>query len=258
MNYTRLSTRLLGFALALSCILAAGSTQLLAGTITAGEVPTVTIKIEGAPNPPSFSFTPPVDAYDRATDADGGYELEAPREFDVLDNRAQLRIEELQFDPDPFVLNNILVTNTTTTTQIFSAFVGLPTTFGAPNLISGSVRTSVIDGGNDGATVATFGGQALYQAQIDLVTVATLQNDPFSVTAPAGGSNTASEAFGPTASGIPVTSSIGIQLRFSLTPGDTAAILSRFDVVIPEPTSVALIGIGLALAPGMARRLSRR
>jgi hypothetical protein len=52
-----------------------------------------------------------------------------------------------------------------------------------------------------------------------------------------------------------VTSNIGIQLRFSLTPGDTAAILSRFDVTeIPEPASAALVGIGLALVAGGSRR----
>ena len=69
---------------------------------------------------------------------------------------AHLTIEPLQWDPDPFVLNNILVTNNTDTTQIFSAFVGLPTTFSAPNFISGNVSISVTDGGRgDGATVAT-------------------------------------------------------------------------------------------------------
>ena len=117
------------------------------------------------------------------------------------------------------------------------------------------MRTNVIDGGNDGATVATQSPTALYQAQIDGTTVATLQNHPFSVVAPAAGSNTASASFGPTVSAVPVTSNIGIQLRFTLTPGDTAAILSRFDVTaIPEPASAALIGIGLALVAGAIRR----
>jgi hypothetical protein len=43
-----------------------------------------------------------------------------------------------------------------------------------------------------------------------------------------------------------VTSSIGIQLRFMLSPGDTAAILSRFDVVpVPEPSTLLLSALGL-------------
>jgi hypothetical protein len=258
MNAIRRSIRLLCAMLVLSSVLATQSAQLLAGPINGTQLPTVTVRIGDSPNAPSWSYTAPPNDYRPATDENGGYELATPREFDILDNRAHVRIEELQFDPDPFVLNNILVTNTTTSTQIFSAFVGLPTTFGAPNLISGNVRTSVIDGGLDGATVATVAGQALYQAQIDFATVATLQNDPFSVSAPVGGSNTASATFGPNPNAIPVASNIGIQLRFTLTPGDTASILSRFDVVaIPEPMSAALIGIGLTLVSSIAGRIRR-
>jgi len=245
-------------AIAVSYTFAAGSAQLFAGPIFAGQVPTVSIKIDDSPTAPSWTYSPSANEYRVATDADGGYELTGPREFDILTNRAHVRIEELQFDPDPFVLNNILVTNTTTATQIFSAFVGLPTTFSAPNFISGNVRTSVIDGGMDGATIATAAPTPLYQAQIDGVTVATLQDNPFSVIAAAGGSNTASASFGPSLNAIPVTSNIGIQLRFSLTPGDTASILSRFDVVaVPEPASVVLVAIALAVALCIAAR-SRR
>jgi hypothetical protein len=231
--------------------------QIYAGTLVAGQTPTITVKIEDSPTAPSWTHTPSVEAYRPATDEDGGYELfSGQREFVILGQRAVVNILELQFDPDPFVLNNILVTNTTNATQIFSAFVGLPTTFGGPNLISGNVRTSVIDGGQDGATVATVPGQPLYQAQIDNVTVHTLQNDPFAVTAPVGGSNTAAATFGPIGNNVPVNTNIGIQLRFTLTPGDTASILSRFDVV-PEPTSAAMVGIGLAVFASVARRARR-
>jgi hypothetical protein len=252
MNFIRRSFRFFCASIALSYVVLAG-TQSSAGPIVGNQVPTLTIQIENVPG--SWTYSPPANDYSAAPGDNGHVLNSGTREFDVLDNRARVKIEGLQFDPDPFVLNNILVTNTTTTTQTFSAFVGLPTTFEGPNLISGNVRTNAIDGGNDGATVATNPPQALYQAQIDGVTVQTLQNHPHSVIAPIGGSNTSAESFVPTVNPLPVTSNIGIQLRFSLSSGDTAAILARFDVTkIPEPASVALIGIAMALVAAGTRR----
>jgi hypothetical protein len=249
MNSTRRSIRIFCAALALSSVLFAGS-QSFAGPIVGNQVPTLRLQIDNVPN--TWNYSPAVSDYRPATDADGGYELTTPKEFPVLENRARVRIEELQFYADPFVLNNILVTNTTTSTQVFTATVALPTTFPAPNFVSGSVVTSVIDGGGTaGATVATTAGQALYQARIDGSNVQTLQNDPFSVSSP----GSASASFGPAVNNTAVTSDISIQLRFSLTAGDTAAILSRFDVTaIPEPASAALIGIGVALVAAIRRR----
>lgn len=41
-------------------------------------------------------------------------------------------------------------------------------------------------------------------------------------------------------------SSIGITLRFTLTPGDQASITSVFNIVaVPEPVTGALVGFGL-------------
>ena len=257
MNLSRRSLGSFCAALAVSFAITGGASQAFAGPIT---FPSIEISIEG--NSAKFTYSPSDSDYRRATNADGGYELNEQKHFDILGNLAHLTIEQLQWDPDPFVLNNILVTNTTDSTLIFSAFVGLPTTFPAPNFISGNVSTSVIDGGRaGGATVATVGGQALYAAQIDGATVATLLNDPFSVIAPDFGSNTASAAFGPFLNGVPVTSHIGIQLRFSLTPGDSASFLSRFDVVESVPdasSSAALVVIALPFVVAMTARSRRR
>ncbi len=164
-------------------------------------------------------------------------------------------VSQLEFDPDPFVLNNILITNTTNATQIYTVTVTLPTTFPGPNIISGNVRSDVIDGGGDpGATLASVTGFPVYSAQIDFATVATLQNDPFSVVAPPAGSASSPASFGPSINAVPVTSNIGIMLRFSLTAGDTASILSRFDVVaIPEPASFTLLLVAALVAVGFGR-----
>ena len=223
-------------------LLSVFAARVNAGLLDPNHLPTFTMTAEGSPNP--WTWTPPVSAFELHPE---GYQLRNVYQANgVCDDRADIKVDLLRFNPDPFVLNNVLVTNTTTSTQIFSAFVGLPTTFAAPNLISGTINTSIIEGGTDSATIATVSPTAIYQAQIDFVTVATLQNHPFSLTTTSATSSLAS--FGPIVSAVPVTSNIGIQLRFSLSPGDTASILSRFDVVaVPEPASAAFVGTMLVL-----------
>ena len=164
--------------------------RLSAGTLNPSQIPTIMMEVQGSPT--QWDYTPPSGAYVPATNSDGGYELSyEPYYYGVCDNTTDIEIQQLQFNTDPFVLNNLLVTNTTASTQIYSVTVGLPTSFGAPNLISGTITTSVIDGGIDGATVSTVSGQPIYKAQIDFVTVATLQNDPFSVSTPGSGAASA-------------------------------------------------------------------
>jgi hypothetical protein len=220
--------------------------------------PTISISVDGYTGP-NWEYTPAAESLERLPGQGQGHKLAMSRTFQsILGDRANVEVKQLEFDPDPFVLNNILVTNTTAVTQIFSAFVGLPTTFPGPNIISGTVRTDVIDGGGaPGATVATVPSTPIYAAQIDGVNVATLQNHSFSVVAPPANTASAPASFGPTVNAVPVTSNIGIQLRFSLSAGDTASLLSRFDVVaIPEPTTLAL-GVAVllgAVAAGSARR----
>ena len=64
---------------------------------------------------------------------------------------------------------------------------------------------------------------------IDGSVVHKLQADPFSVIAPAGSVNNTLATFGSTYSAVPVNASMGIRLDFTLTPGDSAAFLSRFE-----------------------------
>jgi hypothetical protein len=227
-----------------------------AGTISTDAIPTLTISVEGF-NGPAWQYSPASDVLSDLPE--GGRKLGIPTaQAHIQGNRAAVVVQQLEFDPDPFVLNNILVTNTTATTQIFSAFVGLPTTFAGPNLISGNVRTDVIDGGGAaGATLSSVSPTPIYAAQIDFTTVATLQNDPFSIVAPARGSASSAATFGPTVNASAVTSNIGIQLRFALSAGDTASILSRFDVeAVPEPSTLVLSALGLlgTTAVGWRRR----
>jgi hypothetical protein len=240
---------------AFSCgLLLIAAAHVNAGVIDSSHLPMFTMQAEGAPD--AWTWTPPVSAFTPAPN--GGYQLRNTyQQTGVCDGRADVKVDTLQFDPDPFVLNNILVTNTTTSTQIFSVTVGLPTSFGAPNNISGTMTTSVIDGNASGnATIASVPGQPVYKGQIDFATVATMQNDPFALAT--AGSTASSASFGPTLNAVPVTSNIGIQLTFSLTAGDSASILSRFDVnPVPEPSSAACIATMFVLTGTVSRRHRR-
>jgi hypothetical protein len=247
MIYSRTSFKLLCAVAALASLVLSNA-NILAGTINSDNLPSLSVSLEGS----KWTYQNSTKVYAPA-DQSGGYDYSGDFNQAILASRARVKILDLDFNPDPFVLNNILVTNTTASTQIFSVTVGLPTTFAGPNLISGNITTSVIDGGNDGATISSVVGQPIYKAQIDFNTVATLQNHPFSVVTP--GSSSASASFGPTLSAVPVLNNIGIVLTFQLTAGDTAAILSRFDVVVPEPTSLVLASlIGIAIYASRAGR----
>ena len=154
-----------------------------------------------------------------------------------------LTVQQLRFDPDPLISNNTLVQNNTLVNQIYTLSVALPTSFGAPNGIRGSIATSLIAVG--GGTVSSVAPFSIYSAQIDGVTVRTLQNNPFTLTTP-NAAVSAVASYGLEANIVPVNTSIGILLRFQLTPGDSVTILSDFEVapVIPEPSTLALLLLG--------------
>jgi hypothetical protein len=248
-----------------SCALAALSIGLFAtaakaGVIDASKVPVIVVS--AGENSGGHLFVPDPSNFS-ASGTDGDYSLTSSMNLGGISS-ASVSVQQLEFNNDPFVLNNFLVTNNLAVPQVFSVFVGLPAGLAAPNTISGNVRTSVIDGGTDGATITSVAGSAIYQAQVDFAAVQTLQNDPFSVVAVPGGSNTASATFGPTLSNVPVNATIGVQLRFMLSGGDTASILSRFDVIpggpnggLPEPTTLTLGGIVMVLGVGLRGRRGR-
>jgi hypothetical protein len=183
--------------------------------------------------------------------ADGRtWELISPVEY--LGLFAKITVQEIHFDDDPIIYNNYLIQNTTGINQTYSVTISMPTTFAAPNLFRGSVHTSII---GTAATISTVAPFPIYAAQIDGVTVRTLQSNPFSLSTPqdAGG---ASASFGFDPNNVPVNSSMGITLTFQLTPGATAAIISDFEIkAIPEPSTLTLLLLSGGL---LIWRLSRR
>ncbi len=89
-------------------------------------------------------------------------------------------------------------------------------------------------------------GTSVYKAYIDGVLVDTLL-DTLSLS-PSATVADGSEEFGWQAYGAGVNSDIQIKIELTLSAGDSATVLSRFEV-IPEPASLAMIGLvsGLGL-----------
>jgi len=185
----------------------------------------------------TMTNTPSAAAYHLGSDG-RTWELTSPWTYYLPGSAGQVTFQDLRFDTDPLVYNNILVQNLTAVPQVYSIGVFLPTTFGAPNQIRGSIDTSLI--GTD-AQVSALASNSIYKAQIDFVPVKTLQDFPFTLSTPQPAVSSSAQ-FGFDPSGIPVVSTMGIQLTFSLSPGDTVSILSDFEIEgIPEPGVLSLL-----------------
>jgi hypothetical protein len=166
----------------------------------------------------------------------------------------------MHFDNEPVISGTTVMTNmSTSASQQFTLIFTLPVApIGPSTLMGGSVQGGMTD--NTGgppptappyATVSAPTGSALYTARIDGSGVQTLYPDPasFSVGMPFQSGNIPNTAFGtpiPNMPGPAVTTNIGIMLDFILTPGDSASFTSNFVVVVPEPATAALFGMGLA------------
>ena len=163
---------------------------------------------------------------------------------------------DLNVGTDPFVSGNIVITNTGFFTTVYSLTITLPTTTNVSTLIGGSVAGGLTTDTAGGAL--TDAGGPVWSALIDNNVVATMLNNPFSVSLPgAGSAGIGPESFGAPIPSLPapaVASSIGIRLTFSLTPGDQASFTSVFVVKpIPAPAGLALLGVA-GLLGGRRRR----
>jgi hypothetical protein len=161
---------------------------------------------------------------------------------------------DAELKDDPFVTNNISFLNPTGVTQTYTITVTLPiTSFDYNATIASSVGVTVTNSqSTGGATVSSVVGQGIYSGQVNGVTILTLMPHLTTVSCATGGcSQTASDntALPQLPAGPGTATSIGIQLKFTLTPGDLVAVTSRFEIIeaeVPEPSTAALLGIGLA------------
>lgn len=171
----------------------------------------------------------------------------------------------MSLDTDPVIQNIIAVSNNTLVTQTYVLSVLLPVVPVLPSsVIGGSVQGGITSDASAG-TLSSNGvtGNAIYTALIDGVSVGTLLPDPSSISSGAFLSTNFLEppntlSFGnpiPSAPGPAALASIGINLEFTLTPGDSASFTSIFVVeAVPEPGTAILMGVGLATLGYRSRR----
>ena len=167
----------------------------------------------------------------------------------------------LDLDTDPFVTGTMTVTNATALTQQITLLFNLPVP-GIPGstLHNGSIEGRLLDSLGDGALLTTVPGSAFYTALIDNLNTQALYVDPqvWSVAAAAFPPFTtiAGQSFGPLVG--PAVSnvggSIGIRIDFILSPFDRVAFTSVHNVVVPEPSTGALLAVGFALLAMRRRR----
>ena len=157
---------------------------------------------------------------------------------------------DITVDPDPFVsgvfgiLNPTAMTQTYTFTVILLVSPSLP----GPTVHGGSTIVTLLDANGDGSALLTTaaGGEPIYMGMIDGVGILPLLPPDVSSLSvnTAGGIAVASKVIMPPSlpSGA-VLSSIAIEHKFTLSPGDQATLNSRFEV-IPEPATVVLLSLG--------------
>jgi hypothetical protein len=151
-------------------------------------------------------------------------------------------------DADPFVTNNLTVTNISGVVQTFDVIVTSPVVpTGPQTLMTGSLTVGITNTASGGVTL-TDAAAPVYQAYIDGVVQQTLLNPAYSLScAPPFCSNSQFPSPGfVNVLGPGAATNIAIRIRFTLTPGDSAAITSVFNIdAVPEPVTAAMLGLGL-------------
>lgn len=154
----------------------------------------------------------------------------------------------MELDTDPFISNAFTLTNNTGSTQTFIVNVSLVINpaVPAPSQLFGSISGAIVDkDGIGGALVSALPGEGLYNPLLDgaVYGPGQLLLDPYSQTAPVGGTNVIGPANFSDNNGPAVLVDIGIRNRFELSPGDSVSLVSTLNVV-PEPASLVLLALG--------------
>ena len=169
---------------------------------------------------------------------------------------------------DPFVQNNVNVTNTSAYTQVFIVSVVMPIpAFSYDKVIYSSVGVSATDNDANNALLVNVAGANFYQGRVDTVTKLTLDPPGLPIDTadcspfPSTPGCTATQSAGVASLGVTpgVAHEIQIILRFALSSGDSVGVTSRFEIAssgapAPEPGTASLLAIGLVLLAASRRR----
>ena len=189
---------------------------------------------------------PVTQTYDPSTHT-WGYVLTAP----VVGDDWTINSWVSAYDTDPFVTNNISLTNNSGVAQTFIISAALPiAAFNYDKAVFSSVGVTATDSNGNGSLSVT--SLALFEGFINTPAAQLSLLDPVSLTqancSPFPNTNgcSATTSDGIVFQALPagVANLIGIKLQFTLSPGDSVGITSRFEIV-PEPTTLLLVGAGL-------------
>jgi len=161
------------------------------------------------------------------------------------------------FNPDPSITSTFTLTNLSSIAQNFLMTITLPiSTISNPVITGYAGPGQVTDSSDDGAILATVGANPIYAARISNIIpdVHAVLDAPQNFSAPPHGTvPIGATSFGPDILGQPADTSIQIRWEFNLTGGDSFAMTGKFAVepatierTVPEPATIALLGIGLA------------
>ncbi|REK10294.1 MAG: PEP-CTERM sorting domain-containing protein [Planctomycetota bacterium] len=164
-------------------------------------------------------------------------------------------LDNLSGNADPFANLAFSILNVAAVPIEYTVSVLVPIAppLAGATLHGGSTGGSVTDADGSGtgglSTITSVAGVPFYQGQIDGTTVLSIYPDPTSFPITFSGQTVTIPALnpglpGPTLPSGPALASIGIVHRFLLSPGDSVATTSFFQVV-PEPSSIALASISL-------------
>lgn len=152
-----------------------------------------------------------------------------------------ITLQGLEFNPDPLVTGTVQIENTTGTEQTYVYHFTQPAVLNtASSIVRGDIAITLLNrGALDGASFKD-NNTAVYKAYVDGDLVETLLDPTYDLSGPLGNADDA--AFGWQAYGSSVTNDISIVVEFNLSPGDSATVLTSFEI-IPEPGTLMLAGL---------------